>query len=164
MCASWWQCVQSVEFPVQRIGTFDAFFWQYYYFYTWVLLWWRCRTTAAGPPYNVSVTIRRLKNSHNICPQQFSGNTRHVRESIHRETLPKQHSFQFLTECDQSRRIPDMSRQRVPGSCCSRRESAVAQCCVVSTGPVDNRNEWAWLNTIRSRYWNAFHCYASRDL
>ena len=50
------------------------------------------------------------------------------RESIYRETLPKQHSFQFLTEGDQSRRIPDMSRQRVPGSCCSRRESAVAQC------------------------------------
>ena len=23
----------------------------------WVLLWWRCRTTAAGPPYNVSVTL-----------------------------------------------------------------------------------------------------------
>ena len=44
------------------------------------------------------------------------------------KTLPKQHSFQFLTEGDQSRRIPDMSRQRVPGSCCSRRKSAVAQC------------------------------------
>jgi len=66
----------------------------YYYYYT---LWWRCRTTAAGPPYNVSVTFRRLKNSHNIYPQLFSGNTRHVRESIHSETLPKQRSFQFLT-------------------------------------------------------------------
>ena len=68
------------------------------------------------------------QNSHNICPQLFSGNTRHVRESIHGETLPKQHSLQFLTEGDQSRRIPDMSRQRVPGSCCSCRESVVAQC------------------------------------
>ena len=46
------------------------------------------------------------------------------RESIYRETLPKQHSFQFLTEGDQSRRIPNMSRQRVPGSCCSRRENS----------------------------------------
>ena len=58
--------------------------------------YWRCRTTAAGPPYNVSATFRRLKNSHNICPQLFSGNTRHVRESFHRETLPEQHSFQFV--------------------------------------------------------------------
>jgi len=39
-----------------------------------------CRT-------NVSVTFRRLKNSHNICPQLFSRYTRHVRESIYRETL-----------------------------------------------------------------------------
>jgi len=35
---------------------------------------------AAGPPYNVSVTFHRLKNSHNICPQLFSGNTRHCCE------------------------------------------------------------------------------------
>jgi len=46
--------------------------------------------------------------------------------SVHKETLPKQHSFQFLTEGDQSKRIPDTSRQRVPGSCYSRREGAVA--------------------------------------
>ena len=117
-----------------------------------------CRTTLQCQCHD-----SQAKNSHNICPQLFSGNTRHVRESIHRETLPKQHSFQFLAEGDQSRRIPDMSRPRVPGSCCSRQESVVAQCCVVSTGPVDNRNEWARLNTIRSRYWNAFHCYSSRD-
>ena len=58
-----------------------------------------------------------VQREHKTCPG-----------SIHRETLPKQHSFQFLTEGDQSRRIPDMSRQRVPGSCCSRREIAVAQC------------------------------------
>jgi len=32
--------------------------------------------------------------------------------SIHRETLSKQHSLEFPTEGDQSRRIPDTSRQR----------------------------------------------------
>jgi len=70
------------------------------YYYTWILLWWRCHITAAGPPYNVTVTFRRLNSSHNICPQLFSRNTKHVRESIHRETFPKQHSFQFLMEGD----------------------------------------------------------------
>jgi len=68
----------------------------YYYYYKWILLWWRCRITAAGPPYNVTVTFRRLNSNHSICPQLFSRNTKRVRESIHRETLPKQHSFQFL--------------------------------------------------------------------
>ena len=41
-----------------------------FYYYTWVLLWWRCRTTAAGPPYNVSVTFRRLQD---MSGSQFTG-------------------------------------------------------------------------------------------
>ena len=51
--------------PCLLCTSFVNIFWQifcfrcfdtigYYYYYTWVLLWWRCRTTAAGPPYNVS--------------------------------------------------------------------------------------------------------------
>jgi len=36
--------------------------------------------TAAGPPYNVTVTFRRLNRSHNICPQLFSRN-KNVSES-----------------------------------------------------------------------------------
>ena len=43
---------------------------QTHYYYTWVLLWWRCRTTAAGPPYNVSVTFRRLQD---MSGSQFTG-------------------------------------------------------------------------------------------
>jgi len=50
----------------------------YYYYYKWVLLWWRCRITAAGPPYNVTVTFRRRNSNHNISPQLFSRNTKRV--------------------------------------------------------------------------------------
>jgi len=63
-----------------------------------------CRTT-------LQCHILQANSSHNICPQLFSRNTKRVRESIYRETLPKQHSFQFLIEGDQSRLIPDTSRQ-----------------------------------------------------
>jgi len=84
------------------------------------LLHYCCRTTLQCHCH-VSQTKQQPQY---ICPQLFSRNTKNV--SIHRETLPKQHSLQFLAEGDQSRRIPDTSRQRVPGSCCSRREGAVA--------------------------------------
>ena len=87
--------------PTVTVVNWYYYYYYYYYYYTWVLLWWRCRTTAAGPPYNVSVTFHRLKNSLRYLSatvQREQWNTRHVRESIHRETLPKQHSFQFLTE------------------------------------------------------------------
>ena len=51
--------------PCLLCTSFVNIFWQifcfrcfdtigYYYYYTWVLLWWRCRTTAAEQPYNVS--------------------------------------------------------------------------------------------------------------
>ena len=77
-----------------------------------------CRTTL-----QCQCHVSQAKEQSQYLSATVQRNTRHVRESIHRETLPKQHSFQFLAEGDQSRCIPDMSRQRVPGSCCSRREA-----------------------------------------
>jgi len=80
-----------------------------------------CKATSEYSPIR-SIGLTLLNSNHNIYVHNCSAGTQNV--SIHRETFPKQHSFQFLTEGDQSRRIPDTSRQRVPCSCCSRREGA----------------------------------------
>ena len=43
------------------------------YYYTWVLLWWRCRTTAAGPFYNVkkhslnSIVFSSWRKATKVC-------------------------------------------------------------------------------------------------
>jgi len=68
-----------------------------------------CRTTL-----QCHCHVLQTKIAITIYVYNCSAGTQNV--SIHRETLHKQHSFQFLTEGDQSRRIPDTSRQRVPGS------------------------------------------------
>ena len=62
-----------------------------------------CRTTL-----QCQCHVSQAKEQSQYLSALFSGNTRQVRESIHRETLPKQHSFQFLTKGDQSKRIPDI--------------------------------------------------------
>jgi len=51
-----------------------------------------CRTTLQC---HCHVSQTKQQPQH-ICPQLFSRNTKNV--SIHRETLPKQHSLQFPTE------------------------------------------------------------------
>jgi len=48
--------------------------------------------------------------------------------SIDRVRQPKQYSLEFAAEGKQRRHVPDMTRQRIPGSCCSRRKRAVTQC------------------------------------
>ena len=48
--------------------------------------------------------------------------------SFDRVRQPKQYSLQFAAEGEQGRHVPDMTRQRIPGSCCSRRKRAVTQC------------------------------------
>ena len=42
--------------------------------------------------------------------------------SIDRVRQPKQYSLEFAAEGEQGRHVPDMTRQRIPGSCCSRRK------------------------------------------
>jgi len=48
--------------------------------------------------------------------------------SVDRVRQPKQYSLEFEAEGEQGRHVPDMTRQRIPGSCCSRRKRAVTQC------------------------------------
>jgi len=48
--------------------------------------------------------------------------------SVDRLRQPKQYSLEFTAEGEQGRHVPDMTRQRIPGSCCSRRKRAVTQC------------------------------------
>ena len=48
--------------------------------------------------------------------------------SFDRVRQPKQYSLEFAVEGKQGRHVPDMIRQRIPGSCCSRRKRAVTQC------------------------------------
>jgi len=48
--------------------------------------------------------------------------------SIDRVRQPKQYSLEFAPEGEQGRHVPDMNRQRIPGSSCSCRKRAVTQC------------------------------------
>ena len=48
--------------------------------------------------------------------------------SIDRVRQPKQYSLEFAAEGEQGRHVPDMTRQRILGSCCSHRKRAVTQC------------------------------------
>jgi len=40
---------------------------------------------------------------------------------------PKQYSVEFAAEGEQGRHVSEMTRQRIPGSCCNRRKRAVTQ-------------------------------------
>jgi len=48
--------------------------------------------------------------------------------SVDRVRQPKQYSLEFAAKGEQGRHVPDMTRQRIPGSCYSRRKRAFTQC------------------------------------
>ena len=53
--------------------------------------------------------------------------------SVDRVRQLKQYSLEFAAEGEQGRHVPDMTRQRIPGSCCSRRKLRICflrlSCC-----------------------------------
>ena len=48
--------------------------------------------------------------------------------SVDRVRQPKQYSLEFAAEGEQGRHVPNMTRQRIPVSCCSRRKRTVTHC------------------------------------
>jgi len=68
--------------------------------------------------------------SHYCCRTtlQYQCHKTVLKLSIDRVRQPKQYSLEFAAEGEQGRHVPDMTRQRIPGSCCNRRKCAVTQC------------------------------------
>jgi len=71
-----------------------------------------------------------------------------------------------MAEGKQGRHVPDMTRQRIPGSCCSRRKHAVTQCRTASCRHQQSRRVSRSEMTPRSKVGNwtnglgkvAWHC------
>ena len=74
--------------------------------------------------------------------------------SIDRVRQPKQYSLEFPAEGEQGRHVPNMTRQRVPGSCCRSQKHVVTQCRTASCRYQQSRHVSRSVITSRSKAGN----------